>query len=198
MTDKELHIEALCNSPEIPERQRVFLELVLNEDFARAKRGELDETVVAGSKRVIAPADERSKIFSENTTEVTAGGKRLPSEVVQRLPLHELPSPSHPDESAAAAFMPAAARALFGDPPAAVSRPTKYTKSDFPIDWLDNQNIIRAARKVTNEYKARDKTKQITPEELERFRAANRLVRAYERRQTRTRTQSPPAGPSPR
>lgn len=81
------------------------------------------------------------------------------------------------------------ARELFGEPPPA-TRPAKYSKSNFPPEWFDSPDIVRAARARAREYVSLDKSRLETAE-IDRYRAATRFVRAYERRQARQAGASP-------
>ena len=125
----------------------------------------------------------------------------LPDEVVRRRPTadtgtaHILGSPTIGEEASAGSSMPPEAQEFFGNVPS-VLRTKVYTKTAFPSDWFSNSDIVRAARRIVYAYKNRSKDIEIGPDEMERVRAANRFMRAYERRRERARTQAdPPRGP---
>jgi tetratricopeptide (TPR) repeat protein len=127
------------------------------------------------SSRVILPRPER-----RDTVEHAA------AEVSQRL--------VQSDDATGRSPMPPEARELFGDAPD-IARPKIYMKSNFPPDWFDNIDIVRAARRIVTTYKNRDKSIPVESDAQERYRTANRFMKAYESRRRRARNPSPPITP---
>jgi hypothetical protein len=77
--------------------------------------------------------------------------------------------------------MPAEAERLFGAPPTK-SRPTTNARYEFPDEWLDNEDVVRAARRTAREFNKRDKEVPASPEERELARRAEAFIKAYYKR----------------
>lgn len=76
--------------------------------------------------------------------------------------------------------LPPRVHELFGDVPPPLQTKT-YTKSDFPREWLDDPEVIRAANRILGAHR-RKKSRVLEPEAMEKVRMARRIIRAHERR----------------
>ncbi len=76
---------------------------------------------------------------------------------------------------------------MFGEAPPRKPRPTTIIKSDFPEDWFQNEDVIRAARKAKSDFYGRKRSAPPSEEEQERVRTANRFLRALDLRAKRPR-----------